>query len=304
MNTSDLELFIRVAESGGLSAAAREINISPAVASAGVKRLEKELGVVLFIRSTRKLRLSNAGLQYLQYCKRAVSDLHKGAKEILKNTGMITGQLNVSLPSDLGRNYFLNSLDEFTDKNPLLTLTIKIDDQISDFYSDHIDIAIRYGELEDSTMIAFKLVTTERVLCASPEYIEKHGQLFHPNDLNNHNCLLFMLEDRVFDSWVFNSAKEKIIVNVKGDRVANDSDIVRKWALSGRGIALKSRLDISKEINKGTLVTLLPEYKSDPLDMWLVCPDRSLLTPAVIALKDYLKAILKDEKSFENNGKD
>ncbi len=89
-----------------------------------------------------------------------------------------------------------------------------------------------------------------------------------------------MLEDRVFNTWVFTSSNEEIVtVNVKGDRVANDSDIVRKWALAGRGIALKSRLDISKEIKNGTLVTLLPEYKSDPLDMWLVCPDRSLLTP-------------------------
>ena len=294
MNISDLELFIRVAESGGLSAAAREMNISSAVASAGVKRLEKELGVTLFIRSTRKIRLSNAGFQYLQYCKRAVSDLHKGAKVILKNTGLITGQVNVSLPSDLGRNFLLNRLDEFTNKNPLLSLTIKIDDQISDFYSDRIDVAVRYGDLEDSTLIAFKLITTDRVLCASPEYIEKHGNLSHPDDLNNHNCLLFMLEDRIFNSWAFVSpSKATVTINVKGDRVANDSDIVRKWALAGRGIALKSRLDINKEVKDGTLVVLLPEYKSDPLDMWLVCPDRSLLTPAVIALKDYLKVNLK-----------
>ena len=299
MNISDLELFIRVADSGGISSAAREINISSAVASAGIKRLEKELGVTLFIRSTRKLRLSNAGIQYLQYCKRAVSDLHKGAKVILKNTGLVTGQVNLSLPSDLGRNFLLSCFDDFTDKNPLLTLTIKIDDQISDFYSDRIDIAIRYGALEDSTMIAFKLITTDRVLCASPKYIQKYGNLSHPDDLNNHNCLLFMLEDRVFDSWVFNSDNEKITINVKGDRIANDSDIVRKWALSGRGIALKSRLDIYKEINDGTLVVLLPDYKSEPLDMWLVCPDRSLLTPAAIALRDYLRAILISRKEEE-----
>jgi DNA-binding transcriptional LysR family regulator len=295
VNTSDLELFIRVAESGGLSAAAREINISPAVASAGIKRLEKELGAILFIRSTRKLRLSDAGIQYLQYCKRAISDLQKGANIILKNTGLIAGHISISLPSDLGRNFLLNCLEEFTEKNPLLTLTIKIDDRISDFYSDCIDIAIRYGDLEDSTMIAFKLITTERVLCASPEYIKRHGDILHPDDLKEHNCLLFMLEDKVFNSWVFSSAnKEKITVNVKGDRVANDSDIVRKWAISGHGIALKSRLDINKEVKDGTLNIVLQDYKSDPLDMWLVCPNRSLLTPTVIALKNYLKVQLQE----------
>ena len=289
MNVSDLELFIRVADSGSFSEAARQLNISPAVASDGIKRLEKELGSTLLVRSTRQLCLSTPGKHYLRYCRRAIAELDEGSKAILSESGLISGSLRLSIPSDLGRNHLLEWLDDFMKNNPLLSLTIRVSDQLSDFYNDRIDAAIRYGELEDSTLIAFRLITTERILCASPDYIEKHGEPLHPNDLNTHNCLLFQLADNVFNSWVFLLESETICVRVSGDRVANDADVVRRWAIAGHGVTLKSRIDVSKELEDGSLVHILREYKTPPLDMWLICPDRNLLTPAIMALKDFLQ---------------
>ncbi len=296
MNVSDLELFVRVADCGSLSGAAKQLNISSAVASAGIKRLEKELDSKLFIRSTRQLRLSTPGKQYLRFCRRALAELNEGAKSILSETGLISGQLTLSIPSDFGRNHLLGWIDSFVQDNPLLSLTIRVSDEVSNFYNDRIDASIRYGVLEDSNLIAFRLITTERVLVASPEYINKRGLPLHPEELNKHNCLLFQLGDSIFNTWCFLSQDKEsdITVKVSGDRMTNDADIVRRWALSGHGIAFKSRLDVNQEIEQGKLIHILPEFKSPPLDMWLVCPDRKLVTPSLLALKDYLQACLQN----------
>jgi len=294
MNVSDLELFIRVADCGSLSGAAKQLNISSAVASAGIKRLEKELDSKLFIRSTRQLRLSTPGKQYLRFCRRALAELNEGAKSIMSETGLISGQLTLSIPSDFGRNHLLGWIDNFVQDNPLLSLTVRVSDEVSDFYNDRIDASIRYGVLEDSNLIAFRLITTERVLVASPEYINKNGLPLHPEELNKHNCLLFQLADSIFNTWNFLEKSSDILVKVSGDRVTNDADIVRRWALSGHGIAFKSRLDVNKEIKQGKLIHILPDFKSPPLDMWLVCPDRKLVTPSLIALKDYLQVCLQN----------
>lgn len=295
MNVSDIELFIRVADSGSFSEAARQLNISSAVASAGIKRLEKELGTTLLVRSTRQLCLSAPGRQYLRFCRRAIAELDEGSKVLLNESGVISGQLRLSIPSDIGRNCMLMLIEEFMTHNPLLSITILISDQISDFYNERIDVAIRYGELKDSNLVAFRLVTTERTLCASPTYIEKHGEPNHPDELNNHNCLLFQIGDSVFNTWEFSQDKKVFSIRVNGDRVANDADVVRRWAKRGCGIALKSKIDINKELKKGTLVHILKEFETPPLDLWLICPDRSLITPTILTLKDYLRHNLQEQ---------
>lgn len=294
MNVSDLELFVRVADAGSIGGAARQLNISSAVASAGIKRLEKELGIKLLVRSTRQLCLSTLGEHYLRFCRRAIAELDEGSKAILSESGLISGELRLSIPSDFGRNHLLGWLDDFMVENPLVSFMVRVSDELSDFYSDRVDVAIRYGDLEDSSLIAFRLITTERVLCVSPTYLEKHGEPVHPDDLKSHNCLLFQQGEVPFNSWIFKNSGGSVYIRASGDRVTNDADIVRRWALAGYGIAFKSKLDVVDELKNGSLVQILCQFPTPPLDMWLICPDRNLLTPAIMALKDNLQLCLRE----------
>ena len=169
MLLNDLALFVRVADCGNISAAAAEMDISAASASAALKRLEKQLDTSLFIRTTRSLRLTVQGERYLIHCRRALSDLALGEQAIASDKGKFSGTLSVSVSSDFGRNLFLPWLDEFLADFPQLQLRLHIGDNITSFYHDKIDVAVRYGKPQDSNQVAFTICRVERILCAAPD---------------------------------------------------------------------------------------------------------------------------------------
>ena len=289
MQLNDLKLFIRVADCGSLTAAAVELDISSAVASAGLKRLEKELGTTLFIRSTRSLRLTDAGERYLIHCRRALVDLELGHRAIESSQASISGLLSLAVPSDIGRNVLLPWLDEFLLEYPELKLRLHIGDNLSDFYHDKIDVALRSGKPKDSSLVAFKICNSRRVLCASPDYIKQFGEPNSLEQLPQHNCLFLMLDERTHDQWVFNKNGQQHKVRVSANRTCNDADIARRWAVSGQGLVFKSWLDLTDDIESGRLVPLLNDYQGEEADLYLVCPGREHVTPVVLLLRDILR---------------
>lgn len=304
MNTSDLALFIRTADCGSITAAAGQLGTSPAAASAAIKRLEKQLGVELFIRSTRQLRITAEGERFLLHCRQALDSLEYAKASIAEMQGDIAGKIRLSVSSDLGRNLILPWLDEVMDDNPELSFQLSIGDSLVDFYMERVDVALRYGQPEDSSMVAFQLATVERVVCASPDYIYKHGAPQTPEELLQHNCLLYRLGDQIFDQWEFckESAEDALParqkIKVSSNRTCNDGDIVRRWVVAGKGIALKSRLDMCADLKAGRVIQLMPGYGVKPTSLWLICPSRKQVTPAVILLRDLLrekcKALLEE----------
>lgn len=291
MNTNDLTLFVQTADSGSITRAAEQLNITTAAASAALKRLEKELGIQLFIRSTRQLRMTGEGERFLVYCRKALTNIDAGKAAIQALDGKVAGELRVSISSDLGRNLVLGWIDEIMDEHPDLSINLILGDSLSDFYMDRVDLAIRYGNQDDSSMVAFKLATIERVLCASPSYITQFGTPKHPNDLTQHNCLLLQRNSRIDDLWDFISKdnNEKLRIKASSNRASNDGDVVRRWAIAGKGIAFKSRLDVSEDLRSGQLVHVLQDYQSDSIDLSLMCPSRKQVTPAVLLLRDILR---------------
>ncbi|MFQ3197584.1 MAG: DNA-binding transcriptional LysR family regulator [Paraglaciecola sp.] len=292
MNTNDLSLFVHTADSGSITRAAEQLDISPAAASAALKRLEQQLDTQLFIRSTRQLRITAQGERFLVYSRKALVNLQEGKASIHAVAGKVAGELRISAPSDLGRNLLLGWLDEIMAQHPDLSINLLLSDSIADFYLDRMDLAIRYGNQSDSTMVAFKLATIDRVLCASPDYLAMHGMPQQPKDLLQHNCLLFQLYNRINDLWVLErvghpNTIEKI--RVSSDRVANDGDVVRRWAIAGKGIAYKSRLEVSDDLRTGRVVRVLPEYQSACIDVNLMSPSRKQVTPSVLLLRDMLR---------------
>lgn len=293
MNTGDLSLFVHTADTGSITRAAEQLNISTAAASAALKRLEKQLEVPLFIRSTRRLRITAEGERFLVYCRAALSSLEGGKASIHALKGKVAGELRVSAPSDLGRNVLLGWMDEIMEQHPDLAIHLVLGDAIADFYLDRVDLAIRYGNQQDSTMVAFKLATIERVLCASPGYLASFGMPQEPKDLLLHQCLLFQLKGRTDDLWEFVLGNEtdsgSVKIRVPSKRGANDGDVVRRWAVAGKGIAYKSKLDITDDLRAGRLLRVLPNYQSPSIDLNIMSPTRQQVTPAVLLLRDMLR---------------
>lgn len=289
-NIADLELFIRVADSGGLSAAAQLMDLSPAVASASLKRLEKDLGVLLFIRSTRSLRLTPEGERLLTRSRPLLQEFLEIETEVSASQSVIGGEVSISLPSDLGRNIIMPWLDEFQSSYPELEFRLQLSDRMADIYREPVDIAIRYCKPADSSMVALPLVSDNyRVLCASPQYLQRTSVPIHPETLVNHNCLCFRVGGNLYNRWRFKKGNENLEIEVKGNRTADDSDAVRYWAISGHGICYRSWLDVAEDVMAGRLEVLCSDWLGEEVPLNIICADRRQLSPKIRLLKDHLQ---------------
>ena len=293
-NLQDLRIFIETARLGSLSACARHLDLSPAVVSAAVKRLEAEIETVLFIRSTRRLRLTSKGEQYLTQCKDAMVILDNAYAGLHDNDADLTGTIRLSASSDLGRNLILPWLDDFMDIHPKVTVQLHMSDSYVDLYGQQIDLALRYGAPKDSSLVALPIVLKNRpVLCASPEYLDKldsgMGLPKTPEDLSQHNCLCLGHDEKYLSEWTFEKEGKVKHVAVAGNRRSKDGDVVHRWAVAGRGIALKSKLDIATDLKAGRLVELTVDgWQVANYPLYLICPERRLIDPLFNAVKEYL----------------
>lgn len=288
---ADLELLLRTADLGSLTAAAKALDLSPAGASAAIKRLEAQWGVALFVRSTRSLRLSAEGERLLPHLRQALQAIGE-ARALARGAGRSTvlqGELQLALPSDLGRNVLLPHLEAFQQRHPKLALRLHLSDSNTDLMRAPVDIALRYGAPSDSAHVALPLAPdNRRVLVASPAYIARAGIPASPMELGQHEALRFMLRGELPKTWRLQIGGEWQEVAVTGRHSANDGEMVKRWALAGLGIAYKSRLDVSAELRNGQLVHLHPDWLGEPSPLFLVVPGRRQLTPAAKALREWL----------------
>ncbi|MCP3722631.1 LysR family transcriptional regulator [Paraburkholderia sp. CNPSo 3272] len=286
----DLVIFINAADNGSLSAAARQLNLTPAVASAGLKRLETELGTRLLARSTRSLRLTQDGARYLEYARGVMEQVEAGQNAVAHGRKMIGGTVSLSIPSDLGRNVLAPWLDDFQTQHPPVSFQVHIGDRVTDMFRSPVAVAVRYGVPEDSSLVALPLAPdNRRALCAAPGYFARHGKPATPADLSGHNCLRFALSDTLHDRWTFYRGDEASVVNVHGNRSSDDGELVRRWAVAGHGLAYKSRLDVLADIQAGRLETALEAFQGEGAPLHLVCAHRTMLSPTVNALRDVLR---------------
>ncbi|CAB3853731.1 LysR family transcriptional regulator [Achromobacter anxifer] len=286
----DLRIFMAAADQGSFSAAARELDLTPAVASAALKRLELALDARLFVRSTRSLRLTSDGERYLEHARSALSALEAGRNAVARNKTEISGTLSVSIPSDLGRHVLLPWLDEFQQLHPRVNFQVRISDRLADLYRQPVDLAVRYGTPNDSGLVALPLAEhNRRVVCGAPAYFARHGVPLAPADLRRHNCLSFVLGETLHDRWIFQRDGAILTIPVKGDRVGDDGELVRRWILAGHGLGYKSRYDVLSDLRAGRLIEVLADYATEPSPLYLLCVHRMLLSPAVKRLREFLQ---------------
>jgi len=252
--------------------------------------LEAALGTRLFVRSTRSLRLTPEGEAYLAHARSALASLDEGAHALAGGRETISGTLQLSAPSDFGRNVLLPWLDDFQARHPQLQVRLLLGDGLTDLFRQPVDIVLRYGEPEASSLVALPVAAgNRRVLCASPAYLQRHGVPRRLDDLAAHNCLRFMRAGRVHDSWCFEDGTRLLRMQVEGDRISDDADVVRRWALAGLGLAYKSWLDIAADVAAGRLRVLLPERLGEAAPLSLLCAHRAQLSKPIRLLREHLQ---------------
>lgn len=285
---SQLELFLRIAAAGSLSAAARQLQLTPAAASAALKRLETAFGARLIERSTRSMRLTAEGEVLREHAQRALGDIEDARALMGAGHGGLSGDIHLAAPSDLGRGILSALLDRFLERHPDLRITLHVSDALQDLVRERVDLAVRYGDLPDSSLVARRLHTTRRVLVASPAYVERHGAPLHPSDLSRHNCIALYRSGRPHVSWRFARGSSELTVRVQGNRVAHDGALVRQWVLQGLGMATKARLDVLDDLRSGRLVELLPDWSGEHFPLHALLPTGRLMPLRVRALLEFL----------------
>lgn len=281
----DLALFVRTAALGSFSQAAREADLLPGQVAAAVARLERELDLRLFVRTTRSLRLTAEGGVYLPYAQEVLATLQEADDRIRGEDAELRGVLQVAAPSDLGRNVLLPWLTEFRATHPKLQLRLLLSDQVADVFRDPVDVAFRLGRFDSARYVALPLLPgNRRVLVASPDYVARHGAPTDLDALKEHQCLLYQLAGRPYDRWSFEQDGRRVVVPVRGHLVCDDADVVRRWAVAGEGIVFKSWLDVCEDVRAGRLQVLL-NGAGDSLPLNLVCPHRKQFSTALRQLQ-------------------
>lgn len=256
--TAEMETFLSVACTGSLSAAARELQLTPSAVSRMMTRLEKRLGVRLIVRSTRSLHLTSEGESYALAARRILKDLDD-TELTIANRGSPSGKIKVTTATAHSRLTIVPLLKEFLQRYPDITLEIDVSDQLRDVASGQVDVAIRFGQLSDSGLHARRLGDTGRVVLASPEYLAKAGEPQTPADLAKHNCLDFNFR-RIEPGWPFRQNGKDFMLAVRGNVIANNGETLVELAQQGIGITRVGRFHVQQALASGQLVALLEDY--------------------------------------------
>jgi len=295
----DLTLLLRVADLGSISAAARALDLSVAVASQRLQRLEKALGVRLLHRTTRRLRLTLEGTALVERGRPLVQDLEALTGSLQEAAGEVSGTLSVTVPASFGRQYISPLLPEFLRRHPRLKLQIDLSDQHRDLVREGFDLAIRIGELHDSTLVAKRIARSQRVLCASPAYLKRRGVPKAPGDLAAHDCLpLSRAVWRLRDP-----AGKEVSVRVRGPLESNLGEVLRDAAIAGIGIALHSTWHVCEDLRAGRLQQVLPRYSLPESGIYAVMPQRRWVLPRARAFVDFLAERFGDPPIWERHAR-
>ena len=283
----DMRLFTEAAALGSLSAAGRKLGLSPAAASARLLKLEKSLTARLFERTTRQLRLTDEGRLYLQHCRIALQAIDDGEAALHAGQNLVRGKVRISATSDFGRNLLCHWLDEFSRVYPDVSFSLTLSDSVSNLLLEDIDLAIRFNRPSEGNLIARRLAPNRRVLCASPDYVERHGAPKQLADLASHACLAIKERDHPFGLWRLHVRGEPVSIKVTGPLSTNHGEVAVQWALAGRGIVLRSLWDVRPLLESGQLVQVLPDV-TQPANVWAVYPARLAASAKVRVCVDFL----------------
>lgn len=289
-NLGDIRLFVEAARLGSLSAAGRKLGLTPATASARLARLETGLHARLFERTTRQLRLTDEGRLYLNCSEQALRSLDDAKAALQEGQNAVRGKVRISATSDFGRNLLMQWLDEFRQQYPEVRFALMLTDSLSNLVLEDIDLAIRFGTPQDSSLVARRLAPNRRVLCASPAYLARRGEPREPHDLAAHDCIVIGSAAGPVTEWRFSRGDEtqQYTVPLEVALESNDGAVARQWALCGYGLAVKSIWDVADDLRAGRLKIVMPDWRYPDAPLHALYHRNRFIAPRVRAVLDFL----------------
>jgi len=282
---TDLEIFARVAAVGNMSAAGREMGLSPAVVSKRLSHMEERLGARLFQRTTRQLKLTETGEGFYSRVVGILRDIDEAEAFVSQVSGRVSGTLRITAPIVFARKHIAPYLPGFMRQYPDLSVEVALRDDIVDIVGESFDVAIRVAELDDSSLVARKLAPCRRVICAAPEYLETHGEPKTLADLSHHSCLSLGYQN----IWRVSGPNGPTTVKVTPKLRSTSGDVLHEAQLSGMGIAMRSTWSISEDLRAGRLKVILPDYRETPgVAVYAVYPCRQFVPAKLKLFIDFL----------------
>ncbi|WP_413991672.1 LysR family transcriptional regulator [Labrys okinawensis] len=286
----DLEVFSAIVDAGGISAAAAALGSSPPAVSRRLAALEARLGVRLAERSARRFRLTDEGTLYHARGQGLLAELRDAEAEVTKRGDIARGLLKVGAPMELGRRRIAPLLADFAALHPGLEVHLLLSDAGIEVGEEGLDVALRFGRPADPSLIARRIATVRRIVCASPSYLATHGIPARPDDLTRHDCLRLARRHRLLDQWRFRVEDEERIIKVSGTLSSTSGDVLHGWVLAGRGLSLEALWDVEDDLAGGRLVECLAPFWCDSIDLFATFLPGKPLPPRIRLFIDFIAA--------------
>lgn len=285
-----METFVYVVETGSFSAAARRLNIGQPAVSKAIAQLEARLAVRLLLRSTRGLTPTEAGLAFFERSKRAIEEANEADNAARGAASGLTGNLRVCAPITFGRLHIVPHLGPFLDQNPELNIDLMLDDRNVNLVEEGVDIALRMGTLNDSSLTARKIAECRRVVLATPEYFEKHGEPTCPANLNQHQAVIYTLGGG--GHWQFRKASDEQSVALNGRIRINAAEGLREAVFAHQGLTMASEWMFAPELATGKVKAVMKDWSLPNLDLWAVFPTGRMASAKARAFVEYVQGVL------------
>ena len=288
----DLRVFLTVVRKGGFAAAAEELGLSPAYVSKRIQILETTLGSRLLHRTSRRVALTDDGERVQRWAVRILDDVQQLQDELSEAHTAPRGRLHLCSSFGFGRNHVAPAISLLAEQYPELEIRLDVFDRVVDIVHEGFDLEIHVGDDIAGQHIGRRLVTNNRVLCASPDYLKRRGVPESLQDLQQHDCLVLKERDNAFGIWQLQGPEGEASVRVSGPLSSNSGEIVLQWALDGRGVLLRSMWDVKPLLEQGRLVQVLADYRQSA-DVWAVYPTRLANSGKLRVCVEFLQAHLR-----------
>lgn len=285
---SDLAFFVLLARKGSFAASALELGISPPAVSKRLAKLENRLGIRLLNRTTRRVSMTSEGEAYFKRAVEILHDIEELSATVTAASCSPKGLLRINATFGFGREHLAGIISDFTKLFPSVEVQLVLSDAPINLVEEGFDLGIRFGSLPNSRLIARKLLSNRRFMCAAPSYLQRCGPLKQLSDLEQHNCIVLRQDNETYDVWKLQRNDRTATIKVRGSLSTNDGEIALAWVLGGHGIMLRSEWSILPYIEKDQLRVVLPKYSQPDADIYAVYPTRNNLSAKVRVFTDYL----------------
>ena len=283
----EMRALVAVVDTGSFVRAADALGLSKTAVSRLVAELEVRLGTRLLHRTTRKLSLTREGEVFHERCKQLLDGLAEAEAELTAHSGEVVGQLRINVPVTFGLLHLAPLWPAFMTMHPQLVLDVTLSDRLVDLVDEGYDLAVRIARLQTSSLVSRQLTSTRLILCASPQYLRRHGMPEHPSDLVQHAVISYTLM-AMGEQWEFEGPQGPVSIRVAPRMRTNSGDTCCAAAVQHQGIVLQPSFLVGAHLASGALVEVLPQYRSIELGVYAIYPTRKHLTPKVRALIDFL----------------